>query len=436
MTLICASVTSQKEAASAVLQGAEVIEWRFDLFSSLPEQFEFSKSVINIAAFKNLENHDLIKKVFDAGCDFADIDESSPLRHMFPKDKIIVSHHDFEKTPSADEILEILCRLEKYGTPKTAFMVSSAADLHEIAKAASEFQKTGKRFILTGMGECGKLTRIRAEHLGSFLTYYHAGTQTAAGQLHISEAKHYDFVCGVAGWPLEKTLSPAIHNAAFKKAGLNGYYLRLPCKPEDIALLPELINAYDLTGLNITIPHKQHIIPHLASLAESAEKTGAVNTITRDLKGYNTDITGIAASFKDVLKKNVLIIGAGGAGRSAAYYFMNTGAHLFITNRTKEKAVNLAAEFHAEQVEKPETQNYDIIVNATPITPECTFSSGQTVMDMNYTDSAFLKKAEKAGAETISGKTMLIHQAAESFRIWTGITPDTAVMEKAAEEEK
>ncbi|HJJ48623.1 MAG TPA: type I 3-dehydroquinate dehydratase [Methanocorpusculum sp.] len=424
MTLVCASITSEKEAVAAVKSNADAIEWRFDLFDRVPDSFAFDKRFINIAAFKEKLTPGLARRALDAGASFLDIDENSRANGIFPKDKVISSHHDFESTPESQEIISIFARLEKNGLPKAAFTVHDANDLVQIARAAEILKKNGRPFILIGMGDCGKLTRICANLLGSMLNYACIEKPTAHGQLRIDEIKPYDYVCAVCGWPLDYTLSPVIHNAAFKKAGINGYYLKIPCRPEDANLLPELMEKYGMSGLNITIPLKQAVIPYLKSVTFDAEKTGAVNTITKDLAGYNTDICGISEvldRFSPAGKK-ILLIGAGGAARAAAFYCKNAGARLFITNRTMEKAQSLAKEFGGCAVSPENAGTFDIYINATPAAPAVEIPCGAVYFDMKYGQGAGF------------GRDMLITQAAEAFRIWTNHAADKNAMYKALEE--
>ncbi|HJJ28728.1 MAG TPA: type I 3-dehydroquinate dehydratase [Methanocorpusculum sp.] len=424
MTLVCASITSENEAKRAKICGAEAVEWRFDLFNAVPDAFNFDTGICNIAAFKDAFTPEYGTRALEAGADFLDIDENSRALCLFARDKVICSHHDFFTTPETDEICAIFSRLEKHGLPKAAFTVNDAKDLAHIARASEELKKSGRPFILIGMGECGKLTRICAKRLGSYLNYCYIEKPTAPGQLQIGEIHDYTHICGVCGWPLAFTLSPAIHNAAFKKAGIAGCYLRIPCKPEDANLLPELIQAYNISGLNITIPLKQAVMPYLEKITPEAKQIGAVNTVTKDLCGCNTDICGISFVLDrfSPAGKRLLIIGAGGAARAAAFYAQKAGARLFITNRTAAKAAALAKEFGGTAVLPENAGTYDIYVNAAPIAPFVEIPCGAVYFDMKY---------HKYGG---FGRDMLIAQAAESFQIWTGTAADKNAMYKALEE--
>ena len=470
MTLNCAVIVAKNAeqaktfTAEALAKGAEALEFRLDAFSAIPNDFSFfAADVPTIATFRS-ESDDDRKETFDralsAGADYIDIEAESDLRGIFPKDHVICSYHNFEKTPSVNVILTIIRDLKSSGIPKAAFMVWEPKDLIAIYDAAVILRNQGQPFTLIGMGEEGEITRIRASDLGSFLNYCALKPELASapGQLIIEEAVRLGknpVITGITGYPLTHTLSPDIHNAAFKAANVPGKYVKLPTIPEELYLIPDVIRKYRITGINVTIPHKETIIPFLRNIDPMAKSAGAVNTIlnTPDgIEGFNTDITGISASLALIdahLKDaNALIIGAGGAARGAVAYLIREGARVSITNRTHFRAEELAQKFGARAVRIAELKpGYTIIINATPAgmsgfenispVPETIFTKECVVMDMIYDPemTPFLTAAKAAGVRAaISGKTMLIEQAAAAFTIWTGIQPDRDVMKKVFEE--
>lgn len=441
MTKLCAVITDESDIAKAVILGAEAFEFRLDMFSKIPDDISFVKqkgmTIVTCRSKEDVSRKELFEKALNSGADFVDIESDSKLRDSFPS-RTICSYHDFEKTPNSSEIISIFDDLSKSGVPKAAFMVRGLADLKNISDASEVLKKSGRRYILLGMGEVGEVTRIRAEKLGSFVSYCSVSKTSAEGQLTLTQAQSLKnaIITGITGYPLSKTFSPAIHNAAFCASDINGRYVKLPASKDELCLLPEIMKAYDISGINVTIPHKQAVMPLLTSFDSSAEKIGAVNTVDKNLRGYNTDHLGIAAAldFAEPENKKVLLIGAGGAARAAAYYFEKSNAELFITNRTYEKAAALAKEFGANAVRIEDLQpEYSIILNASPVClAKNIFTENCVVMDMVYPDSDFLKSARDAGVKTVlSGKTMLIAQAAESFKIWTKTVPDKNEMEKA-----
>ena len=258
-------------------------------------------------------------------------------------------------------------------------------------------------------------------------------------------------VCGIIGDPIEHTMSPVMHNAAFKKLGLDFVYLPFRVKKEELSRAVDGVRALNIKGLNVTIPHKVAIIPFLDKLDLLAEKIGAVNTIVNDegvLTGYNTDATGfLQALLEQGVEpegKNIVILGAGGASRAISFILAERGAHLVILNRQSGRAEELAQRI--SQVFKREVKalslseenlaqvlaRADILVNTTSVgmvpdidetpVPAGLLKPGLIVFDIVYNpvQTRLLKEAEAAGAKTINGLEMLVWQGALAFEKWTG----------------
>ena len=466
MTLICAVIAADTPAAAkemtaaALAAGAGAFEVRLDVFAEMPDDFSFlpaDRPVIATFRSETLdeERRQVFAKALDAGAAYVDIESGSVLRNVFPRDRVICSHHDFAKTPSSWEILRIFGDLSASGVPKAAFMVRGPADLLEIWKAALVLQQSGDPFILIGMGAAGEITRIRASDIGSMVSYCAVRPELASapGQITVAEAAGLGtdpFVTAITGWPLEHTRSPQMHNAAFRAAGIAGRYVRIPCPPEELPLLPEVLRCYRIHGANVTIPHKQAVIAYLADISTEAARAGAVNTICTGpdgkLTGTNTDIAGIlataAALHINPSGARVLVAGAGGAARAAVSCLTAAGASVSVTNRTMQKAAALAAEFGAAAVPPQDLRpGYDLIINATPAgmsgfsadlpIPVSLLTPDTAVFDMVYEPEVtpLLAAAQAAGVRAaVCGRTMLIAQAAASFSLWTGVPADSAVM--------
>jgi len=282
---------------------------------------------------------------------------------------------------------------------------------------------------------------------------------------------------GVFGYPINHSLSPAMHTAAFSALGMNDCeYKAYAVPPENLEEAVLKAQADGFKGLNITIPHKEKIL--LSSVVEPdafAKKVGAVNTLLFSggrIKGYNTDALGAIAALEyggaEMGGKNILIIGAGGAARSISFLFGERQNCMKIINRTAEKAVNLAAEIN----EKTGNQNVsgsgfstawddlkkaDIIIQTTELgmgkyenisffdqlkteasdekkkmISKC-LKPETVVFDIVYNpqETKFLKEAREAGAQTMNGMMMLVFQGALAFEIWTGKKPDIDVMANA-----
>ena len=250
---------------------------------------------------------------------------------------------------------------------------------------------------------------------------------------------------GIIGYPLTYTLSPAMHNAAIKHLGIPAIYKAYPVeKVEDgVKLLLK-----ELDGVSVTIPHKESIVPFLNDIDEDAEKIGAVNTVVKregKLIGYNTDWIGFLKALEEktsVSGKKVLILGAGGAARAAAYAVKKAGGHFTVSSRTFEKAKKLALDLGGDVVGWEERANWkgDIVVNATPLGmkgempfPEECMDPSMVFMDMVYTPrfTPLLKAAMKKGAGWVEGLRMLLFQGVEQFRIFFGADPPEDTMWRA-----
>ena len=254
-------------------------------------------------------------------------------------------------------------------------------------------------------------------------------------------------VYGVIGYPVKHSLSPLFQNAGFRHLGIKAVYVPFEIKPEN---LPQALKGLFLSGvrgLNVTIPHKEAVMDLLDFVSEEAKDIGAVNTIKlsdKGIEGYNTDWIGfLRACGEETLKgKRVLVLGAGGSSRAILYALNKVGAEVFLWNRTKEKAIRLAQTFSAQVVDSIEnTLNHvDVIVNTTSVGLKLTdpplfdyslISPDHTVVDIVYPTTPLLESAKRKGAHCVSGLSMLLHQGAESFRIWTGCPPPIKVMREA-----
>ena len=270
-------------------------------------------------------------------------------------------------------------------------------------------------------------------------------------------------VCGVIGDPIEHTLSPVMHNAAFKELNLDAVFVAFKVKHAEVGNAVNGMRALNMLGLNVTMPHKKAVIDHLDKLDKNAKFLNAVNTIRNkngNLLGFNTDGVGALKALKEngvpSRGRKVLLLGAGGAARAIAYTLTKEADELVILNRTVKQAEGLAkllSKVHKKQVTggalspsliKQHLQDSDILINATsvgmkpnanqsPVPPEL-LRANLAVMDIVYNpvETKLARDAKAAGAKVISGVEMLIFQGAASFEIWTGRKAPVEVMRKAA----
>lgn len=275
---------------------------------------------------------------------------------------------------------------------------------------------------------------------------------------------------GVIGHPVEHSLSPAMHNAAITHLGLDYVYLPLPVKPEDLEVALNGFAAIGLKGFNVTIPHKQAILPLLTEVSQTAQAVGAVNTVwrTEDLlwAGTNTDVEGFIAPLKtykrDWSQKIAVILGNGGAARAVVAGCAQLGcAEIHITGRNLLKLQQfsnswsnspISFNLHVHSWEKlPELiAHADLLVNATPIGmyPDVKASPlsageiaqlpvGAIAYDLIYTPSPtqFLQQAQKQRAITIDGLEMLVQQGAAALKIWLQQPVPVEIMRQAVQQQ-
>lgn len=271
---------------------------------------------------------------------------------------------------------------------------------------------------------------------------------------------------GVIGWPIEHSLSPAMHNAALAEMGLNWVYLAFSVAPEHVGEAVRGVRGLGLIGLNVTIPHKHAVIEHLDEIDEFVTALGVANTIVRRedgrLAGHNTDGPGFIRSVEErghrIAGMAVALIGAGGAARSVAYACARAGARsLVVLNRTPERAEEVAELVRARAGLSAVTalpltgadaqeavESADLIVDCTsvgmyphvdvePVVPPSWLRPGQVVVDLTYNplETVLLRAAAEAGAATVDGAGMLVHQGAISLRHWSGQEPPVETMRRA-----
>jgi len=275
------------------------------------------------------------------------------------------------------------------------------------------------------------------------------------------------FHLGLIGYPLSHSLSPKIHNAALKACGLQGDYSLFPIHPDDRQALKDLLTRVlsgEIRGLNVTIPHKQNVIPLLDELTDTAKAIGAVNTIylrNNALVGDNTDAPGFLADLKKFLdneKSSIvnrqlsIVLGAGGSARAVVYALVNGAWNVTITARRIEQAKQLADSFANYDINFTDLADFrlstfDLLVNTTPIgmTPNTdqsplpeniSLSKHIMVYDLVYNprETKLVKDARAQGLRATTGLGMLIEQAALSFEIWTGHNPSREIMRASIEQ--
>jgi shikimate dehydrogenase len=273
-------------------------------------------------------------------------------------------------------------------------------------------------------------------------------------------------VTGIIGWPVSHSLSPVMHNEAYRALGLDYVYVPFPVRPEDLAPAVAGLRALQIVGANVTIPHKVAVLPLLDTLTKEAELVGAVNTIVRTqggrLEGHNTDGPGFLAALREEASLDpegirAIVIGSGGSGRAVAVSLALAGAlSVTITNRTPGRAEALCSEmseklrgatfqpieFTPRALRQAFAQS-DLVVNCTAVgmrgepfeleIPLPDLPDHAVVADVVYSSSGtpLVLQAAAVGRRSFGGLGMLVHQGAIAQEMWTGVRPPVSVMAEA-----
>lgn len=271
-------------------------------------------------------------------------------------------------------------------------------------------------------------------------------------------------IFGIFGCPIHHTLSPQMHLAAFEALGLDNVYLPFAVHPEQLKKAVESILPLGLRGLNITIPHKESVMPFLDEIDPSAKNIGAVNTIevsSGRLIGHNTDGKGFVRSLFEAgvnpVGMSVLMLGTGGAAKGVAIALLDAGVtEIIILARRREKGVELSKhlktmspqtkisvlDFNSKPVHAGATDCPILLINTTPLGMKAgdplpfsplNIQESWVVADLIYNpyETSLLIAAKEIGAKTVPGLGMLLHQGTLAFEIWTQQKPPLAVMRKA-----
>lgn len=463
---------------AATKAGADLIEIRIDLLEGSEKQNwsthlrrkNLPVIVTNRAGWEGGNAPDdedsrlrLLVDAVSRGVEFVDVELAAVKRFReicdemgvaLTNTKLILSHHNFERALSAEELAKVQNEMRECGADihKIAMMAQSALDnVLVIDTLATADVPT----VLLAMGELGQLSRLAASRFGAFLTFASAapGQESAPGQVDVATLNQlYRFqsirpdtpMFGVIGNPVSHSMSPAVHNAALSTTGMEGVYF--PLKVEDnVAIFIREMAARGFSGFSVTIPGKVDAMEAMDEMDNVARRIGAMNTVVKredgSLKGYNTDWVAALSAVEERVEggmegKRVLCIGAGGAGRGLAFGALERGAkHVTVANRTRQKAELLAKELGDRAVgvgleEILQEEGFDVVMNSTSVgmsprvhdTPldKNVFRKGMVVFDAVYNplETRMLKEAKEAGCITVSGLEMFVRQAAEQFKLW------------------
>lgn len=396
----------------------------------------------------------------EAGCQWCDLEvetlrklpDQSVREYPVPR-RVLLSVHDFDRTP-------VLPKSVSTPAGGEADAVKIAAEARTIADSVRllKLARRSKNFVAVPMGEVGLPARILALREGSALAYAPVAEATAPGQVSLREMKHLyrahaltnkTSVYGVIGDPIGHSLSPLLHNTGFIARRLDAVYL--PFLVHRLGDFLAAVPDFGVRGFSVTLPHKQTIVRHLKECEPLAADIGAVNTVVvrRDgsLYGCNTDYVGVLRALEKKLHiqgSRVLIFGAGGSARAAAFALARGGAVVGICARREKAAKELARAVGGEAVPRRalRTEFFDAILNSTPIGMHprdriSPLAPGELhcrlVMDLIYRPerTQLLKIAGKKGIATVSGVEMFLAQGIAQWEIWTEKRAPEAPMRRA-----
>jgi 3-dehydroquinate dehydratase / shikimate dehydrogenase len=406
----------------------------------------------------------VLDAAFDAGARAVDVEIESAenaiprLEALRGKGQLLLSYHNYDGTPSPESIVRRMLRIpaDGYKIVTTARKPSDNSRILAITKSHPRVP-----LVVLAMGETGFPTRVLATAWGGLFTYAapNASDGTATGQVsarvlrHLYRAEKFTRaakIYGVIADPVRHSISPAVHNRAFQSHRLDAVYLPFLVQSAQLKDFFALADSLPIAGFSVTIPHKQRILRYLDVVDPLARRIGAVNTVWKKAgkwRGANTDADAVTVPLARKLrlsKSSVLVVGNGGAARSAAYALVGSGAKVSIVGRNPDRVRSLARACGAESLlrEQMNGRKFDALVHATPLgmfphSDACFFPGAlpaALVFDMVYNplETTLLRHAASQGLTVISGLQMFLEQATRQFEIWTGAPAPRAVMEKAA----
>ncbi|CAD6267621.1 unnamed protein product [Miscanthus lutarioriparius] len=388
--------------------------------------------------------------------------------------KLIVSSHNYESTPSSEELANLVAQIQATGADivKIATTATEIVDVAKMFQILVHCQEKQVPIIGLVMNDRGFISRVLCPKYGGFLTFgsLKKGKESAPAQptaadlinvYNIRQIGPDTKVFGIIGKPVGHSKSPILHNEAFRSVGFNAVYV--PFLVDDLAKFLNTYSSPDFAGFSCTIPHKEAAVRCCDEVDPIARDIGAVNTIVRrpdgKLVGYNTDYVGAISAIEDGIRafeqrdpdtsplagRLFVVIGAGGAGKALAYGAKEKGARVVIANRTFARAQELANLIGGPALTLADLENYHpeegmILanttaigmhpnVNETPLSKQA-LKSYAVVFDAVYTpkETRLLREAAECGATVVSGLEMFIRQAMGQFEHFTGMPAPDSLM--------
>jgi 3-dehydroquinate dehydratase / shikimate dehydrogenase len=402
------------------------------------------------------ERRRILADALSLGAEYVDVEWRANFDHLIAQAggrRIVLSSHDYRGVPADLGARAHAMRSTGAEIIKIAATMTCLSDCIPLLELGAQSGDGG--LVLLGMGDYGLATRVLASRFGSVWTY--AGSLREIGQLtaqslikdfHFGSLTASTAVYGVVGGSVSHSVSPPMHNAAFRAAGIDAVYLPLPAT--SAADFHTFGRAIGISGASVTIPLKVSLLDYVDEMSAVARRIGAINTIrVADGRwlGGNTDASGFLEPLQERVSLagvRASVLGAGGAARAVVVALAASGCAVRLHARTREQAEEIAA-LTPIQIGPwpPDPGSWDLLINCTPIgmyphvdeTPIAADAlTGLHVYDLVYNPSntRLLRDAAARGCQTIGGLEMLVAQAHEQFQWWTGSTPRTGVMREAA----
>jgi 3-dehydroquinate dehydratase/shikimate dehydrogenase len=406
-----------------------------------------------------------LREAVKRGFDLVDVEHASRLLEIVAAKLgrgLVVSHHDLSGVPADLDALYAAMAAGGADIVKIAVTPRSVADVGRLLAFAARVQaQGGTPLVAVAMGPLGVPSRILAGRVGAPFTFASPaeGLEAAPGQVaadvmadlfRVRSIGPGTKVYGIVGRGISYSRSPLIHNRAFAACGVDAVYV--PIEAEALAPFLAARAGFGLSGFSVTQPYKVEILPHLDAIDDEAAQAGSVNTVVVDaqgrMRGLSTDGVGVTAPLERHLAlegASVVVLGAGGAARAAAFALRRKGAAVTLLARDPEKAAAagraLGCAYGA--LGDAGSARFDVLINATPLGggssrgespwPAAAHRRGSAVLDMVYDPphTRFLGEAAAAGAAPISGLEMLLAQAVGQFEAWTGMRAPVDVMRTA-----
>jgi 3-dehydroquinate dehydratase / shikimate dehydrogenase len=400
------------------------------------------------------ERESVLAEALSLGAEYVDVEWRAGFDQLLSSTggrRIVLSFHDFAGVPADLPAVVRTLRATGAEVTKVAVLARRLVDNLALLPLAA----AGAPTCLIAMGEAGLPSRVLAERFGSCWTY--AGAGVAPGQIPADRLRgEYGFqrlgpqtaLYGVVGRPIGHSVSPSMHNAAFRAARMNGVYL--PLAAADLDDFFAFADVIDILGVSVTAPYKVEAFERADESDAVSRRIRSVNTLKRHLGrwlGCNTDVSGFLSSVHGLLSLNGLratVLGAGGAARAVALALSSAGARVTVCGRRLSEAEHVARLAGGTPAHWPvEPGSWELLVNATPVgmfphindtpLPGGPFDRG-VVCDLVYNPptTRLLRDARAAGCTVIGGLEMLVAQAQGQFEWWTGTRASASVMREAA----